>query len=153
LHQFLGHIKAKVDGKGRLFVPAVYRKSLEKSGEDLLYMEWDSINGCVKLYPRSVWSSLDEEFKSRLNRWDRNDQKLYRQFASRVEQVELDTAGRVLIPREFLQEGEMESDALFVGVGDYFEIWNKENFEASLYNESDFEKAMQQKMGNDPVNL
>lgn len=153
MYQFLSHIKAKVDGKGRLFVPAVYRRSLEKSGENMLYLEWDSVNKCVKLYPASVWSLLDEEFKSKLNRWDRNDQRLYRQFTSRVEQVELDTAGRVLVSQDFLIAGEMENDALFVGMGDYFEIWNKENFEKSLYDEADFDKAVQEKMGNDSVNF
>ena len=149
MHQFLGNIEAKVDNKGRLFVPALYRKSLEKWEETAsLYVEIDAISKCVKLYPESVWKKLDEEFKANLNLWDKGDLKLYRQFTSRVEYVELDSTGRVLIQRRHLEVSEIETEALFVGVGGYFEIWNKGNFDKSLYDENDFDKAMQEKMGN-----
>jgi len=149
MHQFLGNIEVKVDNKGRLFVPALYRKSLEKWEETAsLYMETDAISKCVKLYPESVWTKLDEELKAKLNLWDKGDSKLYRQFTSRVELVELDSSGRVLIQKKHLEVTGIESDALFVGVGSYFEIWNKDNFEKSLYDEDDFDKAMQEKMGN-----
>jgi MraZ protein len=149
MHQFLGNIEARADIKGRLFVPAFYRKSLERWEEKALYLETDAVSKCVKLYPESVWKKLDEEFKANLNLWDKEDLKLYRQFTSRVEYAELDSNGRVLIQKKHLDAIEVEIDALFVGVGYYFEIWNKENFEKSLYNEDDFDKAMQQKMGNE----
>ena len=148
MHQFLGNIEAKVDNKGRLFVPALYRKSLEKGEEEALYLEIDAIGKCVKLYPESVWKKLDEEFKANLNLWDKEDMKLYRQFTSRVEYVELDSSGRVLIQKKHLEAIEIETEALFVGVGSYFEVWNKENFAKSLYDEDDFDKAMQERMGN-----
>lgn len=146
MHRFLGNIEAKVDNKGRLFVPALYRKSLEKEEEEALYLGIDA--KCVKLYPESVWKKLDEEFKANLNLWDKEDMKLYRQFTSRVEYVELDSNGRVLIQKKHLETIEVEAEALFVGVGNYFEVWNKENFAKSLYSEDDFDKAMQEKMGN-----
>ncbi len=148
MHQFLGNIEAKVDNKGRLFVPALYRKSLERGEEEALYLEADAIGKCVKLYPESVWKKLDEEFKANLNLWDKNDLRLYRQFTSRVEYVELDSSGRVLIQKKHLEAIEIETEALFVGVGSYFEVWNKGNFAKSLYDDDAFDKAMQEKMGN-----
>ncbi len=149
MHQFLGNIEAKIDNKGRLFVPALYRKSLEKWEETAsLYLEIDAVSKCVKLYPESVWKKLDEEFQAKLNLWDKTDLRLYRQFTSRVEHVELDASGRVLIQKKHLETTGIETDTLFVGVGNYFEIWNKENFETSLYDDEDFDRAMQEKMGN-----
>ncbi len=149
MHQFLSNIEAKADNKGRLFVPALYRKSLEKWEETAsLYLEVDTVSKCAKLYPESVWKKLDEQFRAKLNLWDKRDASLYRQFTSRVECVELDASGRILIQKKYLEKIEVEVEALFVGVGSYFEIWNKENFETSLYDEEDFDRAMQEKMGN-----
>ena len=146
--KFLGNIEAKADSKGRLFVPALYRKSLEKSGEASLIMKVDPINKCVKLYPESIWEKMDAEFTANLNLWDQKDLALYRQFTASVEPVELDASGRVLIAKRYLDLIGVETDALFVGIGSYFEIWNKDNFEASLYGVEDFSAAMQSKMGN-----
>lgn len=146
--KFLGNIEAKADSKGRLFVPALYRKSLEKSGEASLILKADPINKCVQLYPESVWEKMDAEFTANLNLWDRKDLALYRQFTASVEPVELDSNGRVLIAKKHLEMIGVETDALFVGIGNYFEIWNKETFEASLCGLEDFAAAMQSKMGN-----
>lgn len=146
--KFLGNIEAKADSKGRLFVPALYRKSLEKSGEASLVLRADPINKCVKLYPESVWEKMDSEFSANLNLWDQKDLALYRQFTASVEPVDLDSNGRVLIAKRHLDMIGVEADALFVGVGSYFEIWNKQTFEASLSGVDDFAAAMQGKMGN-----
>lgn len=146
--KFLGNIEAKADSKGRLFVPALYRKSLEKSGEASLILRADPISKCVKLYPESVWEKMDAEFVANLNLWDKRDLALYRQFTASVEPVELDSNGRVLIAKRHLEMIGVETDALFVGIGSYFEVWNRANFEASLCNLEDFAEAVQCKMGN-----
>jgi len=148
MYQFSGNNEAKADNKGRLFVPALYRKPLEKAGEETLYLELDERSKCVKLYPGSVWKKMDEELRQRTNRWDENDMKFYRQFTSRFEPVELDSAGRVLIPKRHLDKIEVETEALFVGVSDYFEIWNRDNFNRSLLNEEEYAKEKQARMGN-----
>jgi MraZ protein len=148
MHQFRGNTEVKVDPKGRFVVPALYRRTLEGGEEKVLYSEVDKKTKCIKIYPESVWTKLDEEFKANLNLWDKEDLKLYRQFSSRVVPHEWDLSGRLLIQKKNLDAISIESDALVVGMGYYFEIWNKENFEESLYDEDDFDTAMQKKMGN-----
>ena len=148
MHQFLGNTEVKVDPKGRFVVPALYRRSLEGGEEKVLYSEIDTKTKCIKIYPESVWTKLDEEFKAKLNLWDKEDLKLYRQFSSRVVCHEWDLSGRLLIQRRHLDAISVEADALIIGVGSHFEIWEKDNFEKSLYDEDDFDKAMQEKMGN-----
>ena len=128
MHKFLGNIDAKADNKGRLFVPALYRKSLEKVGETSFGLRMDHINKCVKIYQESVWVKLDEEFTSKLKLWDQKDLLLYRQFTAGVESVERDSSGRILIQKRHLTLSGVESEALFVGVGNYFEVWNKDAF-------------------------
>lgn len=148
MQQFLGNIEAKLDVKGRVFVPAAYRRSLEKEGSASLFLRLDAVGKCVKLYPEGEWNKINEEFKSKLNLWDKNDLRLYRQFTAGVEQVELDASGRILLQKRHIDTIEVSTDVLFVGVGNYFEVWSKANFEADLFDEDGFSEALQSKMGN-----
>lgn len=149
--RFLGNIEAKMDVKGRVFVPALYRKQLEKSGETSLIMQVDSICHCLKFYPESVWEELDKQFTSKLNLWDQKDMLLYRQFTASVEAIEMDSNGRILLSKKNAEQIGVETDTLFVGVGDHFEVWEKSNYENQTLSAEDFARAMQMKMGNNPA--
>ena len=54
--RFLGNIEAKVDMKGRVFLPSVFRKVLQASGEEKLVLRKDVHQSCLVLYPESVWN-------------------------------------------------------------------------------------------------
>ena len=146
--QFVSNTEAKVDIKGRIFVPAIYRKSLESENEGTLYLKIDTIRKCAKLYPKSAWDKLDTDLRSVLNLWDNEDMRLYRQFTSQVECIELDSVGRALIQRRHLDVLGIGTDAILIGAGNYFEIWSKEIYNKSLYDEYDFDEKIQKKMGN-----
>ncbi len=148
MQQFLGNIEAKLDVKGRVFVPAAYRRSLEKEGGTSLFLRLDAVAKCVKLYPEAEWNKLNEQLRSKLNLWDRTDLSVYRQFMASVEQVELDASGRVLLQKRHIDAIGVTTDVLFVGVGSYFEVWSKVNFEAGLLDDAGFSEALQAKMGN-----
>ncbi len=148
MYKFLSKIEAKVDNKGRIFVPAAYRRMLEAAGETSLCLRVDPITKCVKLYPASEWEKIDAEFTSKLNMWNKDDQRLYRQFASSVEQLEIDSSGRVLIQKKHLDIIGVDAEALFVGMGSYFEIWKNENLEDGMMSDEDFAAALQAKMGS-----
>lgn len=54
--RFIGNIEAKTDAKGRAFLPAVFRKVLQASGEEGLVLRKDVFQNCLVLYPESVWN-------------------------------------------------------------------------------------------------
>ena len=54
--RFLGNIEAKTDAKGRVFLPATFRKVLQAGGEEVLVMRKDVHQRCLVLYPESVWN-------------------------------------------------------------------------------------------------
>ena len=99
--RFLGNIEAKADSKGRVFLPAGFRKVLQASGEDQIVMRKDVFQDCLVLYPESVWNEQVDMLRSKLNRWNKQHQQIYRQFVSDVELVNLDASGRMLIPRRY----------------------------------------------------
>ncbi|MFC2580911.1 MAG: division/cell wall cluster transcriptional repressor MraZ [Segatella oris] len=147
--RFLGNIEAKADTKGRAFLPAVFRKVLQASGEENLVLRKDVFESCLVLYPECVWNEQLDLLRQRLNRWDRMQWQVFRQFVSDAEVVTLDANGRFLIPKRYLKLAGIEQELKFIGVDDTIEIWSKDNSEAPFVEPADFVNALQTLMGLD----
>ena len=87
--RFLGNIEVRADAKGRVFIPATFRKQLQAASEERLIMRKDVFQDCLTLYPESVWNEELNELRSRLNKWNSKHQLIFRQFVSDVEVVTL----------------------------------------------------------------
>jgi MraZ protein len=144
--RFLGNIEAKTDAKGRAFLPAVFRKVLQVSGEDNLVMRKDIFQDCLVLYPESVWNEQMDTLRGKLNRFNAQHQRIFRQFVSEVELVTLDGNGRFLIPKRYLQMSGIQQSIKFIGMGDTIEIWASERVEASKMESDEFGKALEEIM-------
>ena len=127
--RFLGNIEAKADAKGRVFIPAQFRRQLQAGSEDKLIMRKDVFQDCLVLYPEEVWNEELNELRQRLNKWNANHQLIFRQFVSDVEIITIDGNGRILIPKRYLQIAGIQSDVRFIGVDSKIEIWAKERTE------------------------
>jgi MraZ protein len=149
--RFLGNIEAKVDAKGRAFLPAVFRKVLQAGGEERLVMRKDVFQACLVLYPESVWNEQMDLMRSRLNRWNKQQQQVFRQFVSEVELLTLDGNGRFLIPKRYLRMAEIDQDIKFTGMGDTIEIWSNKKAEEQQMAPEEFEAALQELMGDDNI--
>ncbi len=144
--RFLGNIEAKTDAKGRAFLPAAFRKVLQAGGEERLVMRKDVFQACLVLYPESVWNEQMDQMRARLNRWNRQQQQVFRQFVSEVELVTLDGNGRFLIPKRYQRMAEIEQDIKFIGMGDTIEIWSNKKAEEQQMTPGDFEAALEELM-------
>lgn len=141
--RFLGSIEAKTDTKGRAFLPAVFRKELQSSAGESLVLRKDVFQPCLVLYPESVWNEQTDLLRARLNRWDSSHQRIFRQFVSDAETVTLDSNGRFLIPRRYLQMAGINQAIKFIGMDDTIEIWSKENAEKPFMEPDEFGKALE----------
>lgn len=150
--QFLGNIEAKIDAKGRVFVPAAFRKILQSSAQNTLILRKDLFQDCLVLYPVEVWEEEVAKLRSRLNRWDREQQALFRQFIVDAERLDIDTNGRILISKRYCQMVSIVSDVRFLGVDNTIEIWAKEGLEKTLIPADDFSSRIQALMNNDSQN-
>lgn len=152
--RFLGNIEAKMDAKGRAFLPAVFRKMLQAGGngpEDAdsslrLVLRKDVFQPCLVLYPENVWNEQMDHLRQRLNRWNKQHQQVFRQFVSEVEVVTLDGNGRFLVPKRYLRMADIEQDVKFVGMGDTIEIWSNTRADESQMAPEDFGKALEELM-------
>jgi MraZ protein len=141
--RFLGNIEAKTDTKGRVFLPAAFRKVLGTQGEEGLVMRKDVFQPCLVLYPESVWNEQMDTLRSRLSRWNAAEQQIFRQFVSDVELIALDGNGRFLIPKRYLKMAAIGQRVKFIGMGDTIEIWSNENTESPFLAPEAFSKAIE----------
>ena len=146
--EFLGNFEAKVDAKARIFVPAAFRKILQSSAQAALILRKDIFQDCLVLYPLEVWDAELAKLRSRLNRWDRQQQQVFRQFVVDAERLEMDGSGRILVPKKYLQMIDVESDVLFLGVGDIIELWRKGVLTQTLLSADDFGSTLQDLMAD-----
>ncbi len=153
MNTFMGTYTVKLDEKGRIFIPAGYRKMLVEMGQRGIVLRKDTDNACLIVYPEAVWNKKVEALSETLNEWDPEDNMLLTQFMAEAEQVEMDSQGRVLLQKrllQLLQESSepkaQSSELLIVGMRDRFAIWNKATFEASMMDSHDFAARLKERM-------
>jgi len=148
--QLLGNIEARTDSKGRVFLPAAFRKELQLNGSGGLVLRKDVWQPCLTLYPESSWNELMSALRLRINRWNPRHQQVYRQFLCDVETVSVDSSGRILIPRRLLDATGIGQTLRFIGMGDYIEIWSGEKTEEPFINTDDFRRELAELMDDSP---
>ena len=147
--RFLGNIEAKADAKGRVFLPAVFRKELQAFCEERLVLRKDIFQPCLVLYPESVWNDQIDILRQRLNRWNKDEWQLFRQLVSDVEPVALDGNGRFLIPKRYMKLANIEQTVKFIGIDDTIEIWNAETANEPFMEPNAFGEELQQIMSRE----
>ena len=125
--RFFGTIEAKIDSKGRVFLPATK----------------DIFQPCLVLYPASVWNRQTDTLRSRLSRWDATHQAVFRQFVADAEAVTLDANGRFLIMKRHLKAAGINQSVRFIGMDDTIEIWNGEQADTPFMEQEEFGKTLE----------
>ncbi len=148
--RFLGNIEAKTDVKGRVFLPAVFRKVLQGSGDEVLVLRKDVHQPCLVLYPLSVWNKRIDTLMQRVNEFDRASKMVLRQYASEAMELTLDGNGRFLIPKEYLAKAQINQSVRFLGINDTIEIWSAENTEQPFLSDEDFASQLEALMVTTP---
>ena len=144
--RFLGNIEAKADAKGRVFLPATFRKVLQSAGEEVLVMRKDVYQKCLVLYPESTWNRRMDALLAKVNEWDDVGQQVVRQYVSEAEVLTLDGNGRFLIPKRYLQMAEIIQSVRFIGVNDAIEIWASEKTEKPFLEQEEFSEKLKKIM-------
>jgi len=149
--RFVGTIEAKVDEKGRVFLPAVFRRVFDASVRDRLILRKDVFEDCLVLYPESVWYERMDQLHARLSVWNRSQQQLFRQFVTDVEWLSLDSGGRVLVPKRYLRMAGIGRNVTFIGMDNTIEMWATEKMGGGQALSTAFGESLQQLMGEDGI--
>ena len=120
---FIGQFPVRLDAKNRAFMPAGFRRILQQSGVQTLVVRKDYFENCLVVYPAQQWQEEIAGVRAKLNRFDGNQQMVYRKLVSEAQEVQLDSNGRMLLPQALLDKVGIKQDALFVGMEQTIEIW------------------------------
>ena len=119
---FLGEYEATMDAKGRFLLPAGFKKQLSEEGASQFVIN-RGIEACLSLYPMQSWEPIFAEV-SKLNDIDPKVRQFRRYFLNGATQLELDTAGRLLIPKALMEYAGLEKDVVLVSAINKIEIWD-----------------------------
>ncbi len=140
--RFLGNIEARADAKGRVFLPAVFRKQLQMAGEEVLVLRTDTYGKCLVLYPESSWNRRLDEITAKMSEWDEDEQMVLRAYMAEAEVLTLDGNGRFLISKRLLQAAQIDQSVRFIGMNDVIEIWASEKTEKPFLQQQEFAEKL-----------
>lgn len=123
---FRGATKITLDAKGRLAIPTKYRERLAARCSNELVTTVDQ-DHCLLIYPLPEWEIIERKLESlpSLNKAARRLQRLMIGYAT---DMELDGHGRVLMPKELREFAGIERQAMLVGQGRKFELWDEQRW-------------------------
>jgi MraZ protein len=150
---FLGEYEATLDAKGRFLLPAGFKKQLaESAGEQ--YVVNRGFEKCLSLYPMSEWQPIFEKI-SKLNDFDPKVREFRRYFLNGATIVDLDSAGRLLLPKSLMLYANLEKDIVLAAASNKIEIWDKVKYQEFFENFSpgSFSDLAQQVMGGGDNNI
>ena len=127
---FQGASQLNLDAKGRMAVPTRVRDSLTQGSTVKLVLTAHP-DGCLLLYPGPAWEPIRAQVMS-FPSLDRQASLWKRLLVGFAQDVEPDTAGRLLIPPELRDFAHISRAVMFVGQGSHFEVWDLESWNKQL---------------------
>ena len=120
---FRGANKLTLDAKGRLVMPTRYRERLQERCGGHLVVTVDK-DQCLLIYPLPDWEEIERKLM-RLPTLNPHARSLQRLMVGHATDLELDGHGRVLLPPKLREFGLLTRDAMLIGQGSRFELWDE----------------------------
>ena len=122
---FRGVNRVNLDAKGRLAVPTRYRGQLTESCASQLVVTIDPNDRCLLIYPAPVWQEIERKLM-KLPSFNKEARRLQRLLVGHATDVEMDGQGRLLMPPPLREFAQMNKQAVLIGQGNRFELWDEE---------------------------
>jgi len=124
---FTGHAELNIDAKGRLAIPAKYRSQwdVEKDGPGWYCVPWP--DGSLRVYTEQTFQRLADRDETSLTP-DPDVAELEANFFGSAERVEMDSAGRITLPKLHVRLTGLPSEVVVVGARNRMEIRDRESW-------------------------
>jgi len=121
---FQGHSVCNIDSKSRFILPAKFRKYIKPEANNKLIIT-RGLDESLLAYPLDEWE-IFKEVLSNYNIFNSDQRYFLRQFLMYVNECELDSQNRILLPSQLIAHAKIEKEVLVLGLLDKIEIWNPE---------------------------
>ena len=144
----IGTYECKIDVKGRLLLPVNLKKQLGDHVNESFIVRRSVFQNCLELHPFSEWKLTMEKI-NKLNKFVKKNNDFIRMFTAGVKMLELDSNGRLLIPKELKQYAGITNEVVLSSSGNMVELWNNNAYESTVNNSDiDFSRMAEEVMGN-----
>lgn len=152
LINLIGTYECKVDAKGRLMISSAFKKQLSPILQEGFVVKRAVFQPCLELYPMQEWNKVMLKINS-LNRFIKKNNDFIRRFTAGVKEVELDSSGRLLIPKDLCHFAGIKKQIVLSSAINIIEIWDKDSYEKSIDDTTmDFASLTEEVMGNSDEN-
>ena len=125
---YRGCSKISIDSKGRLAVPSRYRALILEQAQNNLVITLNPLDRSLYLYPLPEWEIIEDKLAA-LSDFDKQSRRTKQMMRGYANDCQLDSQGRILIPKELRGHAELSRQAIIIGQGNKFEIWNEKTWE------------------------
>ena len=149
MNYLIGTYECKIDVKGRLLIPSAFKKQLAPVIPKGFVLKRAVFQNCLELYPLEQWEELIKKVNS-LNRFKKKNNDFIRRFTAGVKLIELDSNGRLLIPRDLIEFSNIKREVTLSTSVNIIEIWDKSSYEKAIADSrDDFAQLAEEVMGGD----
>ncbi len=124
---FIGEYESTIDAKGRFLLPSGFKKQMPEQ-ESYVFVINRGFEKCLTLYPIQSWEPIFNKI-SQLNDFDPKVREFRRYFLNGAVQLDLDSAGRVLLPKNLMEHASLVKDIVLVSAINKIEIWDKNKYQ------------------------
>jgi len=147
MNSLFGVYECSADAKGRVMLPVAFKKQLTIVLDAGFVMKRSIFSKSLELYPMATWNEMVKEV-NKLNKFVKKNVEFIRMFNYGVVPVELDSTGRLLIPKDLGSFAGISKNVVMAAAGDRIEIWDAKAYEKFINDStSDFEKLAEDVMG------
>jgi MraZ protein len=138
MSRFRGRYDYAVDEKGRVNIPAKFRKALSPDANET-FIICRAPNGCLRAYAQDVWNKYEDELSSRPQTPEtlRHQRLVYNTLAEST----LDAQGRVSLTTLQMTMVGLKKNITLIGQNGYIELWDTDRFNMYVGNQEDFDEV------------
>ena len=135
---FIGDYTCKLDVKGRVILPAAFKKQMKGLDQESFVVKKDIFESCLLLYPIAEWERQNKIIRKKINPYKKEHNMFLRRFLKGMAEVMLDSNNRFLIPKRLLTEISATKEIVMAGQFGKIEIWAKDNYDNIKVGDDEF---------------
>ena len=120
---FIGDYTCKVDVKGRIILPAAFKKQMPADAQDHFVVRKDIFENCLVLFAIEDWNRQLVKIRKKLNPFNREQNMFLRNFFKGTAELSLDNNNRILVPKKLMDLIGADRDVVLAGQDGRIEIW------------------------------
>ena len=143
--EFTGTYNATIDDKGRVVLPAAFKREMGDMAGEPIVVQRNLFKKCLDIFPERFWKDRVDAFKSTLDPFDEEDDQFLQFFYETFTKVTMAGNGRLNLPAEYLSFCGLKKSVRLIGMGRSIRMWDVEAYEESKMDKTTFTRRFKEK--------